>query len=130
MHPLNKKIFIYSAQNDGFRSDAVYENPRMFEKLPPQGLSQYDEIILIGNWPKVEAALDKAGFTWRHADKDDDKEPSINQEGQDSPDGIPDDWKELSWPELKSLAEKFTENAVTSKATAKRVINEELDKRA
>lgn len=125
MNPFNKKIFIYSAQNDGFRSDAVYENPRMFEKLPPQGLSQYDEIILIGNWPKVEAALDREGFTWRYADKDDDKEPLLDQE-----DEIPDDWKELSWPQLRALAEKFTENAVTSKATAERIINEELDKRA
>lgn len=65
--------FIYSAQADNFRKDAVYENPRYFEKLPPQGLKQYEEIIVIGDWPRVQAALDAAELDWRHGDKDDDE---------------------------------------------------------
>lgn len=68
-----RKTFIYSTQNTNYRRDAVYENPRLFEKLPPQGLKQYDEVIVVGNWPVVEAALDAAGIKWHHGDKDDDR---------------------------------------------------------
>lgn len=67
-----RKTFIYSTQGSNFRKDAVYENPRYFEKLPPQGLKQYDEVIVIGNWPKVQAALDAAEIDWRPGDKGDD----------------------------------------------------------
>lgn len=64
--------FIYTTQNDQFRKDAVYENPKYFEKLPPQGLTQYEEVIVVGNWPLIEAALDAAEIPWRGADKGDD----------------------------------------------------------
>lgn len=70
---MNKKAFIYSTQNGNFRKDAVYENPRYFEKLPPQGLRQYEEVIVVGEWPLVQAALDAAGVKWRPGDKGDDK---------------------------------------------------------
>lgn len=68
-----KTTFIYSSQPDNFRKDAVYENPRYFEKLPPQGLKQYEQVIVVGNWPLVQAALDAAGIAWTPGGKDDDK---------------------------------------------------------
>lgn len=68
-----KDTFIYTTQKDNFLKNAVYENPRYFEKLPPQGLKQYKNVIVVGNWPIVQAALDAAGIKWRPGDKDDDK---------------------------------------------------------
>lgn len=234
-----RTTFIYSTQSTDFRRDAVYENPRYFEKLPPQGLKQYDEVIVVGNWPLVEAALDAAKISWRSADKGDldgakddvksntglvrgaptgssqgavtrqkegtvvtdlakggplnegegdpsnasvqttgDGEETVAREqgvktedimsgtqqvelapGQPHPpladagkpeqrsleeirdnDGnnsqqsgvphpIPADWEDLAWPEQKALAGRFTDEPVTSKAIASKVIKGELAKR-
>ncbi len=235
-----RTTFIFSTQTTDFRRDAVYENPRYFEKLPPQGLKQYDNIIVVGNWPVVQAALDAANLSWSAGDKGDyegsgddtksntglvrgaptgssqgavmrqkegtivtdlakngpvnegegdpaqasvqstgDGEETVAREqgvktedimsgtqqvalapGQPHPplanagkpeqrslddirandpnntqqDKVPypiaKDWEDLAWPEQKALASRFTDDPVTSKAIASKVIKAELAKRA
>lgn len=42
---------------------------------------------------------------------------------------IPEDWSDLSWPELRSLASKITTDPVTNKANAIEAIEAELARR-
>ena len=43
---------------------------------------------------------------------------------------IPDTWRDLSWPELRSLASRLTTNPVTNKTDAVSAIEAELARRS
>lgn len=140
---------VYSTQPDKFRADSQYENPKFFEKLN-NNTAKYNEIILVGEWPKIEEALDAAGFSWTHAESEDDyiatydnvrtREKGTNVKpssppvlpGGMSPSSeidIPEDWETMKWPELRVLANNFTSDVVVRKDQAIALIRAELDRR-
>lgn len=48
---------IYTAQKSGFDPDKRYRNPQHFDR-PESGV---DKVVIIGDWPSVAAAYEKAG---------------------------------------------------------------------
>ncbi|MFT8276106.1 hypothetical protein ACMSSJ_11265 [Kerstersia gyiorum] len=49
---------IYTTQMTGFKEGFAYRNPRYFSAIEPDA----EHVIVVGNWPDVVAAYEKAGI--------------------------------------------------------------------
>jgi len=142
---------IYSTQATGYEPGRAYSNPRFFT-TPREGVTR---VIVIGDWPKVVSAYKAVGvevlqvsgayelpaLLAGHAPAEPPPTPEdkATREGKAfvsalPPDErgaveIPEGWRDLSWPALRSLASKVSDVPVLNKAIAAEAIAAELARR-
>lgn len=137
---------IYSAQRTGFEAGRRYSNPRFFS-TPRAGVSS---VIVIGDYPNIVSAYEKLGVPVRVAQNPSDlpasarkadprpvapavpetaylptAEPRAEQEAVE----IPENWRDLSWPQRKSLASRVSDMAIINGDDANAAIELELERR-
>ena len=145
---------IYSVQKTGFEPGRAYSNPRFFIS-PREGVTK---VYVVGNWPAVVKGYQERGVPVvvvadiaelilaisgksevlappsKPADLERPKMEAAGLVAQPHADpdaiAIPDDWRELSWPKLRSLAAGFASSPVLNKALAVAAITAELNRRA
>lgn len=137
-----KRELIYSAQTSGFVPGKAYANPRFFST--PR--SDVSKVLLVGGWPKVEAAYLAAGIPVEHIDAPAIVAPvpmappivkSVTPEALSAVQ-IPDDWRDLPWTKaeteggltLRSLASSVSTVPVLNKAQATAAVEAEIARRA
>lgn len=145
------KELIYSTQKTGFEPDRAYANPRFFSAVR----SGVERVFVVGSWPAVVAAYKAEGVQVvsvqdtaelcavmaggqpaKAVSKPVDPQAAALQAaglkapgaGQVGPE-IPADWRDLPWPQLRSLASNFAEG-VLNKPDAVAAIQAELNRRA
>lgn len=105
---------IYSTQKSDFEPGERYRNPRYFI-APKHGITK---VVVIGNWPAVVEGYRAAGIPVEvvATDKPDaaaNPAPMPAQEPTtDDPLDIPPDWRDLPWPQLRSLAIKVNGGSI------------------
>lgn len=97
-----------------------FGNRKFFDKPRPKYKAVYSP-----SFPEVEEAYRKAGAEVLRVDA----EPSVEDPAQDNlqepekpSDDVSEDWRNLSWPKMRGLANKFSEEPVKSKAEAVEVL--------
>ncbi len=53
----------------------------------------------------------------------------VSSEHSDEPPFIPDDWRDLSWQDIRSLAASFSDEKIKTKSDAETVIELEIERR-
>lgn len=139
-----KREIIYANISTGYEKGRAYANPRFF--ISPR--TDVTKVIVIGDWPRVVAAYQKAGVPvvqlepgqpLEEADElaplDPGKiaEPKTNSEGDPHDPGtvdIPDDWTDFSWPALRTLAKEIDgKKFPLKKDEAIEIIETEIERR-
>lgn len=120
---------VYSTQRTNFQEGRAYSNPRFFTSTR-QGVTK---VIVVGNWPKVVAAYEKAGVpvevvsgpNVQGGDPKPGPAPKRNPEAE-----IPEGWGNLPWLEKRLLAENFSDRPVINSEQADTAIEAEALRRA
>ena len=124
---------IYSQQSHGYVEGRAYSNPRYFS-TPRSGVSK---VYVVGDWPKIVAAYEALGVPVERLDAAPTAEPRkpveapiIKTVGQPGAVVIPDDWQDLGWQKLRSLASSVSTTPIKNSEEAKAAISPELARRA
>lgn len=124
---------IYSQQSTGFVAGRAYSNPRFFT-TPRENVSK---VFVVGDWPKIVAAYEALGVPVERLDAAPTAEdkplpaaPIINTADKPEEVVIPEDWEDLTWQKLRSLAASVSSTPVKNSDEAKAAIRAELDRRA
>lgn len=139
---------IYSRQKTNFREGVAYANPRFFS-TPREGVAK---VILVGDWPKIEAAYKARGVPVERLAEDAEQvvappvvpsaaPASLTPVAPADERGriyIPEDWRDLPWTQpkadrdltLRGLAALFSATPVINKAQAVAAVTAELQRRA
>ena len=112
----------------------MFINPRFFS-TPRAGVTK---VFLVGDWPKIEAAYKALGVPVERLDVAPAAKPSpaaamplpTVPEAERAAVAIPEDWRDLSWPQIRSLAAQFASEPVLNKADAVAAVEAELARRA
>jgi hypothetical protein len=111
----------------------LHLNPRHFG-VPEVGATK---VFLVGDWPKIEAAYKALGVPVERLDVAPAAEaqrtaamplPTVPEAERGAVE-IPADWRDLSWPQVRSLAAQFATEPVLNKAQAVEVVEAELARR-
>jgi hypothetical protein len=125
---------VYSQTRRGLGPGQVQLNPRHFQ-APRADASK---VYFIGDWPKIEAAYTALGVPVERLDAAPAVEPppaavmplpTLPVEARAEVE-IPQDWRDLSWPQVRSLAAQFASEPVLNKAQAVDAVEAELARRA
>jgi len=94
--------FVYSQHRVALAEGEVYRNPRMFS-VPEAAATS---VRIVGDWPKIAAAYRKAGVeVVTDAPPAADMPPGTFLCGSDDEiPVIPENYRDLAWPELRVLA--------------------------
>lgn len=124
---------VYSTQRTGFEEGRNYSNPRFFT-TPRAGVTK---VIVVGNWPQVVAAYQKAGVPVevvkgpRMAGEDPKPAPKMTDPGKPlaSDAAIPEGWADLPWDEKRALAQNFAAAPIINSEQADAAIMAEIERR-
>lgn len=143
---VRSKEIVYANISTGYEKGRAYANPRFF--ITPR--TDVTKVIVVGDWPKVVDAYQKAGVPvvqlqpgqpLEEADSADplpfgegvSLKPKTNSEGDPHDPGkveIPEDWADFSWPALRTLAKEIDgKKFPIKKDEAIEIIEKELERR-
>jgi hypothetical protein len=120
---------IYSRERVDLESGDRYQNPSWFLDRV-EGATR---VIVHGDYPAIVDAYRKAGVPVTVDGLEGDAEPlepALGAAQRALDPAIPADWRDLDWPELRSLASKVSEEPIKTKEDAVDAIEAELERRA
>lgn len=121
---------VFTEQSEGpfDKAKFKYQNPRHFNGRTIKGIRK---VTVIGNWPAVVAAYEKAGAeVVTKAAGALAVEPPKAEPFRGNPDvEIPANWRDLEWQDIRSLAAKVSPTPVINRADAVAAIEAEIARR-